>query len=68
MSLEEWLYVVGFFVSGMNEICVRCRDADEIIGSSALDFLPDFLHLEVHCFRVKGDRSRDIVDGLMGIV
>ena len=45
-----------------------CRNFDEITGSRILDFLPDFLQLEVHCFRLKVDIIHDIESDLMGTV
>ena len=68
VSLEETLDVIDCFISGIQNICVRCRNVDKVTGSSVLDLLPDLLHLEVHCFWVKLYRSRDIGNGLMGIV
>ena len=53
--LEEFRDSLGFFTSSVPKICVMCRNFDEIIGSSILDFLSDFLQFEVHCFRLKGD-------------
>ena len=68
VSLEEGLDVIDRFISSIQKICVRCRNVDDIIGSGVLDLLPDFLHLEVYCLQVKGDRSRDTGDGLTGIM
>ena len=62
------LDVTGCFIRSFQKILVRCRNFDKIIRSSVLYFLPDFLHLEVHCFGVKGDRRRDIWDGPAGIL
>ena len=68
VSLEESLDVIDCFISNIQNICVRCRNVDKVTGSSVLNLLPDFLHLEVHCLWVKLYKSRDIADGLMGIV
>ena len=68
VSLEESLDVIDCFISNIQNICVRCRNVDKVTGSSVLNLLPDFLHFKVHYLRVKGDRSRDIGDGLMDIV
>ena len=57
-----------FFIRGIQKIFIRCRNVEEVIRSSVLNFRPGFLHLEVHCFRVKGERIRDIGDVLMGIM
>ena len=67
-SMEECLDVIDCFIRGIQNICVRCRNVDKVTGSSVLNLLPDLLHLEVHCFWVKLYRSRDIGNGLMGIV
>ena len=68
MSLEEFHNAIDYFYRSVQNMCVRCRNFYEIIRSSVLDFLTDFLHLEVHCFWSKGDRSCDIGHVLMGIV
>ena len=52
----------------MQNICVRCRNVYEVMRSSVLNFLPDLCHLEVHYFQVKGEKIRDIGDGLTIIV
>ena len=57
MVLEEFYNVIDGFVIRAQKICVRCRNVDEIIGSSILDILSDFLQLEVHCFSFIADRS-----------
>ena len=51
VGLEEFLYIIDGFISSVQNICVMCRNVDEIIGISVLDILPDCLRLEVHCFR-----------------
>ena len=43
VSLEECLGVIYFFIISVQNICVRCSNVDDIIGSSVLDFLPAFL-------------------------
>ena len=68
VSLEECLNVINCFVSSIYNIYVRCRDVDEVIGSSISNLLTKFLCLEVQCLRVKGYRIHDIGDGLTGIV
>ena len=68
VGMQEFLNVIHCFISSIQSICVGCRSIDEIIGSSVLDLLPGFLHLEVHRSRVKGYRSHNIGDGLTGIV
>ena len=68
MSMEECLDVLVFFISGINNIFIRCRNGEEVIGSSVLNILLDFLHLEVHRLRVKGEKIHDIGDKIMGIV
>ena len=68
MRIEELLNIIDFIISSIHNICVRCRNVDKVIESRILNVLYDFLHLEVHCFRVKLDRSLDIGDGLTGIV
>ena len=65
--LEEFLNVIDCFIRSIQKICVMCGNVDEIIGSIVLNLLTGFLHLEVHCFRIKGDRSHSIGDGLMGV-
>ena len=67
-SLEECPNVTDCFISSIHNICVRRSNVDEIIGISILNLLPDYLQLEVHCFWVKGNRSRDIGDGLTDIM
>ena len=66
--LEKFLDVIDFFISSIQKICVRCRNVDKKIGSIVLNLLTGFLHLEVHCFWIKGDRSHSIGDGLIGIM
>ena len=43
-----------------------CKNFDEIIGSSILDLLPDFLQLEVNCFwfieQISGDKGKGHMD------
>ena len=46
--LEECLDAIDCFISGIHKICVRCRNVDEIKGNSALNLMPNLLHLEVH--------------------
>ena len=53
VSLEECRDIIDCFISGVQDICVRCRNVDKIIESSVSDFLPGFLRLEVHCFQLK---------------
>ena len=60
--------MINFFLSSIQKIFVRCRNVDELIGSSALYLLPYLLHLDVHFLRVKVDRSRDIGGGIKIIV
>ena len=48
MSLEEYLDVLDCVISGIEEICVRCRTVNETTGSSVWNILLDFLHLEVN--------------------
>ena len=52
MSLEEYLDVLDCVISGIEEICVRCRTVNESTGSNVWNILLDFLHLEVNylCF------------------
>ena len=68
MILGGCIDLIGYLISGIPKIFVRCRNVEEVIGSIVLNFLLYFLHLEVHCFRLKGDISCDIGDGLTGIV
>ena len=58
--MDECLGVIDCFISSIQKICVRCRNAEDIIGSSIFNFLTDFLHLDVHFFLVIGDRCRDV--------
>ena len=48
--LEEFRDEIDFFIRSVQNICVMCRNVDEVIGVSILDLLPDLLQLEVHCF------------------
>ena len=64
----EFCNVVDGFISRVQKLCVRCRNVDKKIGSIVLNLLTGFLHLEVHCFWIKGDRSHSIGDGLIGIM
>ena len=50
--LEVCLDVLYFFVSGIEEIFVRCSVVDEVIRSIVFNILLGFLHLEVDCLRV----------------
>ena len=54
VSLKEFLSVIYFFISCIQKICIMCRNVDEVMGSSVLNLLPDFLHLEVQCLPIKG--------------
>ena len=54
ISLEECLGVIDCVIKIIQKILVRYRNVDELIIIRALNLLPDFLHLEVHCLRVKG--------------
>ena len=47
---------LGFIIS-IQKICVMCMNVDEIIGSSILDILSNFLQLEGHYFRFIAYRS-----------
>ena len=66
--LEECLHVIDFFISVIQNIYGRPSNFEKLIGSIILNLLTGCLHLEVHFFRVKGDRSRDIGDFLTFIV
>ena len=48
VSLEKFIDVLDCVTSGINEIFVRCRCADELIGSSVLNILLGVLLLESH--------------------
>ena len=52
VSLEKFLDLLDFFISGIEEIFVRCRCFDKVNMSSALNILLDVFHLEVHCLWV----------------
>ena len=39
VSLEEFPDILDFFISGIQYICVRCMNVDEVIGSSVLNIL-----------------------------
>ena len=41
--LEECHYIIGSLISSAQDICVRCRHVDEIIGIIILDIMPDLL-------------------------
>ena len=52
VSMDEFFDVIDFVISGIEEICVRCRNVDEVVRSIILNILIDVLHLEVLCLRV----------------
>ena len=68
MKLVECLDVIDCFIRDIQNISVRCRNIDKVIGSSVLNLLPDFLRFEVHLLWVKGYRSHGIGNDLTGIV
>ena len=45
VRLDEFLNVLDCVISGIEDVCVRCRSVDEVIGSSFLNILLDALHL-----------------------
>ena len=45
VRLEECLDVLYCVISVIEEMCVRCRSVDEVIGSSVLNIPLGFLHL-----------------------
>ena len=48
VSLEECLDEIDCFIGGIQKICVRCRNFEEVIGNIVLNLMPGFLFLEVH--------------------
>ena len=68
VSMEESLDVIYYVISIIQNIFIRCRNGDKVIGRSVLNILLDFLHLEVHQLRVKREKIRGVGDFLMGIV
>ena len=48
VSLDKFLDVLDCVISGIEEMSIRCRCADEVIRSSALNILLGVFHLEVH--------------------
>ena len=66
--LEECIGVLDCVIRGIQNFCVRCRNVEELIGSSVLNILIDLFHLEMHCLRFKGERSHAIEYDLVVIV
>ena len=48
VRVEKFLGVIYFLISGIEEIFVRYRCYDEVLGSGVLNILFDVLHLKVH--------------------
>ena len=46
--LEECINAIDCFIGGIQKICVRCRNFEEVIGNIVLNLMPGFLFLEVH--------------------
>ena len=46
--LEEFRVVPDCLISGIEDICVRCRSVDKVIVISILNILLDVLHFEVN--------------------
>ena len=57
LVLEECYNLIDCFIISIQKIFVSCMNVDEIIGSSIMDILYDFLQLEVHCFKFIAYRS-----------
>ena len=52
VRLEEFLDLIYCVISGIEDICIRYRRSEELIGSSILNILIYFFHLEVHFLQV----------------
>ena len=52
VRLEECLYLLDSVISGIEDMLIRCRSAEDVIQSSVLNILLDIFHLEVHCLRI----------------
>ena len=52
VRLEECLYLLDSVISGIEDMLIRCRSAEDVIQSSVLNILLDVFHLEVHCLRI----------------
>ena len=46
--MDEFIDVLACFISGIEDVCVRCRSVDKVIGSSFLNILLGVFHFEVH--------------------
>ena len=60
--------VIDGLIISVQNICVSCRNDDNIIGSSVLDILPDYLYLDLHCVGCTGQTSVYKGEGLIDIV
>ena len=59
VGLEECCDVIDGFIRSAKKTCVRCTHVEKVSGRRILDNLPNFLQLEVNCFRVIVDRIGD---------
>ena len=59
MILEVFRDVINGFIRISQKLFFGCRHIYEIVGSSILDILPDFLYLEGHCFGLIGHIRSD---------
>ena len=50
--LEEFRVVPDCLISGIEDICVRCRSVEKVIIGRTLNTLLDVLNLEVLCLQV----------------